>query len=120
MLAGRLAYAEAQFDALPFAKPETPIVVVRAVQLYRSARSAQLRLFRANEEGNETLLATSSPVPKAAAASVLAARCESRKGRTGDDYLITRLQYRCEHKSSNEHCSPENALGDGNGAGGRA
>ncbi len=44
--------------------------VVRATKPYRSALSALLRLFSINEDGHETLVATSSPVPKIAAASI--------------------------------------------------
>ncbi|HEY9279247.1 MAG TPA: hypothetical protein VIP51_04160 [Eoetvoesiella sp.] len=44
--------------------------VVRAIKPYRSALSALLRLFSINEDGHETLVATSSPIPKVAAMSV--------------------------------------------------
>lgn len=44
--------------------------VVRASKPYRSALSVLLRLFSINESGHETLIATSSPIPKVAAAEI--------------------------------------------------
>jgi len=48
----------------------TKNIVIRAIKPYRSALSALLRLFSINEDGHETLVATSSPIPKVAAMSV--------------------------------------------------
>ncbi|CAM5543231.1 hypothetical protein [Eoetvoesiella caeni] len=44
--------------------------VVRTTKMYRSAKSVLLKLFSINEDGDETVLATSSPVPKIAAATI--------------------------------------------------
>ncbi|HWK71852.1 MAG TPA: hypothetical protein VNS29_13525 [Burkholderiaceae bacterium] len=44
--------------------------VVRTNKPYRSAPSVFLRLFSVNEDGHETLIATSSPIPKIAAAEI--------------------------------------------------
>lgn len=44
--------------------------VIRANKPYRSAQSALLSLFSVNEHGHETLIVTSSPIPKVAATEI--------------------------------------------------
>lgn len=48
----------------------TKRAVVRTTKPYRSAQSALLRLFSINEDGHETLVVTSSPIPKVAAVDI--------------------------------------------------
>jgi hypothetical protein len=45
-------------------------IIVRAVKLYNSRHSTLLHLLRINEDGHETLIARSSPIPKIAAIRV--------------------------------------------------